>query len=639
LFGRARREQRHAQDVLGSATLENDMTDFSNAKQSNSLSVKLWRGERMCVVGMDVSSPEDDFVGFSIEVKSPGSADFMPLRNRIAFSYDKPADQSVDGYRNFSSLVAPFQKFRWVHFPYEPKAGTYIYRVTKQHMPSDGKLRAGDAVTLDIPLDQVAYDGFLDVGFARNYASSQAYNEKYGGNQQVIPVDADQGLKFQKVPGDVYEWLGFEAYDLIMGILKEVAADPTLSLDFFAYDLNEPDIIALLEKMGGRLRAIIDDSGNHKPATSAESQSAKRLAASAGGANVKRMHFSNLQHNKVLIVKKNGEPQKVLFGSTNFSFRGIYIQANNALVFHAPAAAQLFERVFEQAFNNPFNAKRFTSDQIATKWYLVDVPGKPRAHFCFSPHADTGLSLNPLGAAIDQATSSVFFSIAFLYQTKSGPTREAIDRLMKKDVFSYGISDKQGGLVVRKPDGSFGIVDFNYLQKIVPMPFAAEWSGGKGIHEHHKFVVTDFSLPSAKVFTGSSNLSPSGEAGNGDNLVMIEDPRVATSYAIEALRIFDHLHFRTIMSDAFAPAKADGATVSKAAAKKKTAAKKSKKKAAKGKASSKIAAPNLKRQSKSAAMAAITLQKPPAISGKPAWFADYYKDGTQKARDRKLFSH
>ena len=36
------------------------------------------------------------------------------------------------------------------------------------------------------------------------------------------------------------------------------------------------------------------------------------------------MHFkNNLQHNKVLIAKKNGEPNKVLFGSTNFSFRGI----------------------------------------------------------------------------------------------------------------------------------------------------------------------------------------------------------------------------------------------------------------------------------------------------------------------------
>jgi len=246
------------------------------------------------------------------------------------------------------------------------------------------------------------------------------------------------------------------------------------------------------------------------------------------------------------------------------------------------------------------------------------------------------LSDASLGGAIDQATSSVFFSIAFLYQIRSGATREAIDRLMKKDVFSFGISDKQGGLVVRKPDGSFGIVDFNYLKTIVPMPFAAEWSGGKGIHEHHKFVVTDFNLPSAKVFTGSSNLSPGGEAGNGDNLVMIEDSRVATSYAIEALRIFDHLHFRTVMSDAFGPARGgDGASASKKMAVKKF------KKATKSRASRKVAAPSpqtAKRQSKSAAMAAITLQKPAAISGNPAWFADYYKDGTQKAHNRKLFS-
>jgi phospholipase D-like protein len=613
------------------------MNDFANFKQSGDLSVKLWRGERMCLVGMDVGQPEPDFVGFSIEVKSPGSPDFEPLRNRLAFSYDKPVDQAVDGYRNYSSLEAPFQKFRWVHFPYDPKRGTYIYRVSKQHMPSDGVLKAGTSITLDIPLDTVIYDDFLDVGFARNYASSQAYEDKYEGNPNVIPVNADDGLKFKKVPGDVYQWLGFEAYDLIMNFLKEVADDRTLTLDFFAYDLNEPDIVALLEKTGNRLRAIIDDSKPHKPATSAESQAAKRLAVSAGAANIKRMHFKNLQHNKVLIAKKNGAPFKVLFGSTNFSFRGIYIQANNALVFYAPDAAALFERAFELAFNDP-SGKSFAKDPLSTKWHLVQVPGKPLLHFCFSPHADTGLSLSPLGAAIDQATSSVFFSIAFLNQIKSGPTREAIDRLMNKDVFSYGISDKAGGLAVKKPDGTYGIVDFNYLAGITPMPFKAEWSGGKGIHEHHKFVVTDFSLPNAKVFTGSSNLSPSGEAGNGDNLVMIEDSRVATSYAIEALRVFDHLQFRTVMSDAFADTKNSGGH--KVAHGKAAAAKTAKKTLKKGKAA-KSAAPSpetARRPSKGAALAALTLQKPTAISGKPAWFTNFYKTGSQKERDRKLFS-
>jgi hypothetical protein len=476
------------------------------------------------------------------------------------------------------------------------KDGTYKYRVTKMHMPTDGKLAKGTSVSLPITLDPVIYDGFLDVGFTRNFASSQAYADKYGNNPKIIPAKASGGLKFKKVSGGVYQWLGFEAYELIFNVLDEVVKDKSLTLDFFAYDLNEPDVVSRLEKIRRRLRAIIDNSKDHSPATSAESQAARRLAASAGAANVKRMHFHNLQHNKVLIVKRDGKPEKVLFGSTNFSFRGLYIQANNAVVLYAPEAAELFERAFELAFTDP---AKFATDPLSNKWQLLNVDGKPPVHLCFSPHSDSELSLSPLGAAIDQATSSVFFAIAFLYQT-AGTTRDAIDRLMKKKVFSYGISDHVGGLTVRKPDGSTALVDFEYLAKTAPQPFKREWSGGAGVHEHDKFVVTDFNLPTAKVFTGSSNLSPSGEEGNGDNLVMIEDPRVATSYAIEALRIFDHLHFRSRMKSGL----------------------------------------DTKPQAKGKRVpASLTLRKPSAISGQPAWFEEFYEEGSQRAGDRELFSH
>ena len=113
-----------------------------------------------------------------------------------------------------------------------------------------------------------------------------------------------------------------------------------------------------------------------------------------------------------------------------------------------------------------------------------------------------------------------------------------------------------------------------------------------GIHEHHKFVVVDFNLSTAKVFTGSSNLSVSGEGKNGDNMVMIEDPRVATSYAIEALRVFDHLHFRSNMQDVSNAGSDDS----------------------------------------------LLLKRPTALSGKPAWFEKFYVNGSQAEIDRKLFS-
>jgi phosphatidylserine/phosphatidylglycerophosphate/cardiolipin synthase-like enzyme len=61
---------------------------------------------------------------------------------------------------------------------------------------------------------------------------------------------------------------------------------------------------------------------------------------------------------------------------------------------------------------------------------------------------------------------------------------------------------------------------------------------------HHKFVVCDFNGENPTLFTGSSNLSPSGEANNGDNLVRITNPRIVVPYAIEAVKLFDHFAFR-----------------------------------------------------------------------------------------------
>jgi hypothetical protein len=134
---------------------------LTSSDSSSGLTVKLWRGERMVLIGMDVDQPEVDFVGFSIEVLSPGSPKFLPLRNRLAFEYTGAA--TVDGFRNFDSTVAPFQKFRWLHFPYQPKDGVYQYRVTKQHMHDDSTLYAGVSVTSSIDLQTVIYDGFLEV--------------------------------------------------------------------------------------------------------------------------------------------------------------------------------------------------------------------------------------------------------------------------------------------------------------------------------------------------------------------------------------------------------------------------------------------------------------------------------------------
>jgi uncharacterized protein with WD repeat len=84
----------------------------------------------------------------------------------------------------------------------------------------------------------------------------------------------------------------------------------------------------------------------------------------------------------------------------------------------------------------------------------------------------------------------------------------------------------------------------------VPWPFTKEFDGGNGKHIHSKFVVVDFNADNPTVFTGSSNLAAGGEEANGDSLAMIEDAAIANMYAIEAVALFDHYHFRKKMKTA-----------------------------------------------------------------------------------------
>jgi phosphatidylserine/phosphatidylglycerophosphate/cardiolipin synthase-like enzyme len=127
------------------------------------------------------------------------------------------------------------------------------------------------------------------------------------------------------------------------------------------------------------------------------------------------------------------------------------------------------------------------------------------------------------------------------------------------------------------------------LGKNVPEPFKSEPTGGGGNRMHHKFVVIDFDKPTARVYLGSYNFSATADTKNGENLLVIRDRRIAVSYVIEALRIFDHYHFRVAQQEA------------------KTARKK------------------------------LLLARPPRKPGEEAWWAEDYTKA-RKIRDRELFA-
>jgi phosphatidylserine/phosphatidylglycerophosphate/cardiolipin synthase-like enzyme len=523
--------------------------------------LKVHRGEGMALLAMNwrKGKPHNDFVGFSIEYKEPNGVKFFALKNRLAFP---DADGAVTPTK-LSTLRSPIQKFRWVHFPRNAELnGAFTYRVSPVFMNAEGELSYGEPQEAAIELRRETYPGQLNVTFTRGFVSSQAFVDKYGAESipNLLPAKADKGLDFKPTyprAKEALAWMGFEARSAILEVLEEAVADKQAQVRVIAYDLNEPGIVSLLEQLGDRLQIIIDDDGSHGKPTSGESLAAKRLIKSAGRDNVKRQHMGKLQHNKTIVVD-GPNIQAAVCGSTNHSWRGFFVQNNNAIVLRGKRPVKVFRQAFDDYWSNESSVSTFGATDSAT-WQKLGLKGI-RAEIGFSPRSKKNAVLTSIADDIEKnTTSSLFFSLAFLYQTP-GAIQNAIKKIKKdKTVFSYGISDHQvkglansetAGLDFQKPDGTVTVVQPSALAGKVPEPFKSEPTGGGGTRMHHKFVVIDFDKPTARVYMGSYNFSVSADISNGENLLLIRDRRVAVSYVVEALRIFDHYHFRVAQLDA-----------------------------------------------------------------------------------------
>lgn len=211
----------------------------------------------MCLLAMNwkQDQPPNDLVGFGIDYKAPGETQFYAVPNTLSF----PEAAAHSGPNAQSSHLSPFQKFRWVHFPYNAGSpGFFTYRVTPVFMDiADGnKLSYGDMQQVDIELAAETYPGELNIAFTRGFISSQAFVEKFGANGGVgtiLPKSANAGLSFK--PGDeeqeetALSWMGFEARSAILGALDAAISDETAQVRVAAYDFNDPEIVSRLEQL------------------------------------------------------------------------------------------------------------------------------------------------------------------------------------------------------------------------------------------------------------------------------------------------------------------------------------------------------------------------------------------------------
>jgi phosphatidylserine/phosphatidylglycerophosphate/cardiolipin synthase-like enzyme len=540
-------------------------------QKNNGFSVTCYRGDAKTLLAFNLSKAKN-LAGFTIAFTFKGGPSYYVF-NELQFK-DPSAHAQVATQPATSSINAPIHKFRWVHIPgslnqgTDPFYGTYNYTVTPRYFDGNGSMLAIDPsleVTVSIDVEPFV-QGNVELGFTRGFVQSEAFVHHFGEDAPFRPKGKALIYDTSKVAGknnagqdytfaDEYAWSGYTAREKIFGILNEVKGNTDLTLDVFAYDLTEPDVIELMLALAkqGQIRVILDNASLHhnKAGTKPEDQfEALFRKIPKGKTSILRGKFGRYSHDKVFIVSEKGNPTKVLSGSTNLSYTGMYVNSNHVVIFNEPKIAAAYSQVFNDSWTD--GAKlAFAKTPEANRAFSFQSAKTPKTEINFSPHSADYVAkiLGDLANRVEQegkqkTKGSVLFAVMGL-AVGGGPVLPALKSVHSdQDIFSYGISDAPGGVFLYTPRRKTGVlVTGKPSQPLLPPPFDQVPGVGIGHQVHHKFVVCGFNGANPVVYLGSSNLTEGGEKLNGDNLIAIYDTDIATAFAIEALALVDHFDF------------------------------------------------------------------------------------------------
>lgn len=550
------------------------MEQFASKK---GVSVFAYKGDAMTLLAFDLDKAlTKNFVGFTIKVNAANRTYYiynrLTFKNAIKFHREPKNDTE-----KLSTEFSPIQKYRWVHVPSSihyidnPYFGDYTYSVTPRYIENGKLLKPDPELTVSVTIDVSPFkDGDVSLGFTRAFVSSQAYSYHFGNNAKLRPKGRDLIFNIKDVSGSVkrfnktkgkeekvnytfeeqHEYLGWQARDRVMEFLNEAIKDKNLKLDVFAYDLNEPEIVTKLITLAkqGRVRIILDDYPNHSEPDAYETKFDKLFKKEAKDKkDLYRGHYQSQAHSKVFILRKNnktGKAVKVLTGATNFTTNGLYINANHTVIFDNAEVAQLYADVFDASFGDT-NMENFKESKFAKTYYDFKDDGLPDMTIWFSPHPKkfTDELFKRISDRVKNSKSDVLFAI--MIDSSNSEILDAVKKQVKSDkVFTYGITDKKEGISLYKPDSKKGVkVSGIGTATDLPYPFS-KVAKIPGHNIHHKFIVVDFKGEDPVVYCGSSNLAYNPEQKNGDNLLEIRDKEIVTAFAIEAIRLVDHFHWR-----------------------------------------------------------------------------------------------
>jgi uncharacterized protein YegP (UPF0339 family)/phosphatidylserine/phosphatidylglycerophosphate/cardiolipin synthase-like enzyme len=505
------------------------------------ISVHAIAGSYVVLFGLDCTeAARHGLLGFAVERTDHTEDEQYWLRGFKVFkerAFDVVPGQSV------TSLEHPFQTFLWSDFTAKP-GYTYTYRICAMY-GKPKKLEIGREVSVTVNTEPVDA-GVHAVHFNRGVAASQAYARRFG----YVEPDIEQ-------PDEPYwPWLSRGLKEAMLDFIAQ-ARGARFTLHAAVYEFNYPFALEAFKSAadsGADVRVVYDRRGKvHVPEPGQEKRyrvwEATEPAAEAAGLTphmIPRKTNSAISHNKFIVLSKNGQPQQIWTGSTNFTWGGIFGQSNVGHVVRDTAVAQAYLDYWTRLSQDPNYATIRPANVAASPQPSIQPPSGITP--VFFPREDLQM-MDWYVAQAERATESFFITAAFgLHKRLAHVLGQPADHLR----YVLLETDKRGAQIettdfdVKIAVGSY--LDYETARRQPLIRWVKErltLLNSHVRHAHTKFMIVDALTDNPLVVTGSANFSDASVKSNDENMLIIQgDTRVADIYLGEFMRLFNHHYFR-----------------------------------------------------------------------------------------------
>jgi PLD-like domain len=504
---------------------------------SGGLSVHAVAGSHVVILGLNITeSLREGLRGFAVKRTDHVEQETYWMRGTKVFASVEPHPAPGE---QFSSLRHPYQTFQWSDYSAKP-GYRYTYMVVALYGPPDA---LEQRVSVKVTVTTEPIEGATHViNFNRGSVATQEYARRFQNRKPSVVGQA------------AYDWLSRGLVESLTDFIAR-ATGPEFAIKGAFYEFQWPTVLdALHEAKSARhvdVDVVFDDidkgSGPHKR-NEAAIKSAKLKTATTPRKN------GTLMHNKFLVLLKDGEPQSVLFGSTNLTENGLFGHANCTHIAEDKDIARKYLDFHEKLTSDPdthagSEYKTWTIDETpapATKFFHNMAP-------VFSPRANVD-ALDWYGELAGSAKDALFMTFAF---GMNETFRNVYGR--NDSVLRYGLMEKEWNGAKKEKQ----IAAIRALQRRQNVVIAIgngisvtgldQWLKeldriSSAVHVrwvHLKFMLVDPLSNRPIVVTGSANFSKASTDTNDENMLVIKNnKRVADIYLGEYMRLYSHYAFR-----------------------------------------------------------------------------------------------